>query len=425
VKPRCAAAFLVSWSVAASARADLADDVDKLAVAWRPAARVVVLPPRFPVAGETTAIVLPPWAASRAGNGCTTVAVVGAVSTTFALRLSSSDATSLIADSFLPSVAGTAQIVRCGPEREALAVIGLQMRSPHGVLETIVATSESPLIELRAVLPHRDPGTITAAPAAGPPPPPAALALRVAAVERFFAREDISGLRRRLAPTDANGTGQILLDLSPGCHHLFVLAAPSKNADTVQDVDAELVWANGSVGSSDRTDSPDAALLACTGERRLGVLSYGGAAVEAPVFVLHGKKELPQGLPPGIGPDARGRMAKALVERHLVLPSRQPVYASLGVAGITELPIEVEPGRCYVAMATPIQGETKLLALNAEAGTRRTRAHTDEADAALVSTFCVGAVDRGKLEVEAHGIDLVWLSALWPTARLGLGSETP
>lgn len=425
MKPSSVAAFLVSWSVAAPARADLAEDVDKLAAAWRPGGRVAVLPPRFPIAGETTAIVLPPSAATGSGSGCTTVAVVGAVSTTFALRLASSDETGGVMDSFLPSVAGTAQVVRCGPERAALSVIGLQMRSPHGVLETIIATSESPLIELRTVLPHRDPGTLMAAPAAGPPPPPASLDSRVGAVERFFAREDITGVRRRLAPTDANGSGQLLLDLSPGCHHLFVLGAPPRGGDVAQDVDAELVWANGSVGASDRTDSPDAALLACTGERRLGVLSYGGAAAEKPVFVLHGKKDLPEGLPAGIGPDAQGRMAKALVERHLVLPSRQPVYASLGVAGITELPIEVEPGRCYVAMAAPIQGEMKLLALNAEAGTRRTRAHTDETDAALVSTFCVGAVDRGKLEVEAHGIDLVWLSALWPTARLELGSETP
>jgi hypothetical protein len=420
-----AAAFLISWGVAAPARADLADDVDKLAAAWRPSAEVVVLPPRFPIAGDTMTIVLPPGAATGAGNRCTTLAIVGAVSTTFALRLASPESTPVVADSFLPSAAGAVHLVRCGPERQALGVLGLQMRSPHGVVETVVATSERPLIELRTVLPHRDPGAGVAAPAPGPPPPPAALVSRVAAVERFFAREGITAARKRLAPTDASGLGQLLLDLSPGCHHLFVLAMPPEGADTAQDVDAELVWANGNVGASDRTDSPDAALLACTGERRLGVLSYGGGLGKMPVFVLHGKRGLPEGLPTGLGPDARGRMAKALVERHVALPGRPPVYASLGVAGLTELPVEVEPGQCYLAMAAPIQGEAKLLSFNTEAGIRRTRAHTDEPDAALVSSFCAGAVDRAKLEVEAHGIDLVWLSALWPTARLPLGSETP
>jgi hypothetical protein len=377
------------------------------------------------MAGETMVLVLPQEAANGIGNGCTTVAVIGAASTTFAVRLSSPDPTNLVTESFLPSVAGAVHLVRCGMERQALGVLGVQMRSPHGVLETVVATSDRPPLELRSVLPHRDPGTAIASPTAGPPPPPAALASRVGAIERFFAKEEIPGVRRRLAPTDAGGMGQIVLDLSPGCHHFFVLAAPPEGVDTAQDVDAELVWANGSVGATDRTDSPDAALLACTGERRLGVLSYGGGTAKMPVFVLHGKKDLPEGLPPGLGPDARARMGKALLERHVALPSRQPVYSSLGVAGITELPIEVEPGRCYLAVAAPIQGEMKLMALNAEAGTRRTRAHTDESDVALVASFCVGAVDRAKLEVEAHGIDIVWLAALWPTARQELGGESP
>jgi hypothetical protein len=418
-------AFLVGWGVVAPARADLAEDVDKLAAAWRTSAQVVVQPPRFPIAGDTMTIVLPPGSAGGVEGACTTVAVVGAVSTTFALKLASPEPTSLVVESFLPSVAGAVHLVRCGRERRALGVLGLQMRSPHGVVETIVATSERPLVELRTVLPHRDPGAVVAAPAPGPPPPPAVLASRVGAVERYFAREDIAGVRKRLAPTDANGSGQLLLDLSPGCHHLFVLAAPPDGVEIAQDVDAELIWANGNVGASDRTDSPDAALLACTGERRLGVLSYGGGAGKMPVFVLHGRRELPEGLPGGVGPDARGRMAKALIERHVALPARQPVYTSLGIAGLTELPVEVEPGQCYLAMTAPIQGEAKVLSVNTEAGTRRTRAHTDESDVALVSSFCAGAVTRAKLEIEAHGIDLVWLAALWPTARLRLGSQTP
>lgn len=419
------ATFLVTSSIAAPVHADLSDDVDKLASAWASGAHVTVLPPRFPIPGEAATIVLPPEALSHPVNGCTTVAVIGAVSTTFALRLSSADGATPTAESFLPSTAGAVHIVRCGDERKGIGVLGIQMRSPHAVIETLVATSERPPLDLRTVLPHRDPGTVAGAPGAGPAPPPSPTAARIEAVVRFFSREGITDIERRLAPTDATGAGQILLELSPGCHHVFVLSVSAEGGDVAQDVDAELVWANGSVGASDRTDSPDATLLACTGERRLGVLSYAGSSPGAPVLVLQGKTELPTGLPPGIGPDARARMAKALVDRHAALPTTQPVYTSLGVAGITEMPIEVEPGQCYLAMATPIQGEMKLLSLDTEAGTRRSRAHTDEPDAALVSSFCVGATGRAKLELEAHGLDVIWLSALWPTSRRRLGEEDP
>jgi hypothetical protein len=419
-----AAAFLLVSSFAAPLRADLTDDADKLAAAWSRGGHVTVLTPRFPVPGETTLIALPPDATTGDGDGCTTVAVLGAASTTFAVRISGPDSTIASADSFLPSVAGAVHLVRCGAERRSLGIFGLQMRSPHGVIETVVATSERPLIELRTVLPHRDPGAVPPATGPGPPPPPAALDARIDAIERIFSRDGVSDENRRLGPTDASGSGQVVLDLPSGCHRLFVLSVSPGGADMPIDIDADLIWANGAIAASDRTDSPDASLLACTGERRLAVLAYGGSASRVPVMVFQGRTEIPRGLPPAIGPDAQGRMAKALFERHVALPSGQPIYASLGVSGLTELPIEVEPGRCYVAMVSPIQGETKLLALDAEAGARYSRAHSDDADSALVAAFCAGGVDRGKLEVEAHGRELVWIAALWSTAQTKLG-EAP
>ena len=50
----------------------------------------------------------------------------------------------------------------------------------HGVIETVIATSERPPVELRAVLPHRDPGSIPTPPGAGPPPLRGQLAARAA-----------------------------------------------------------------------------------------------------------------------------------------------------------------------------------------------------------------------------------------------------
>lgn len=419
---RSAPVFFAAFH-AALARAELADDVDELKAAWSHDGHVTVLSPRFPVPGEMTLLALPPDAVAP-GDGCTTVAVLGATSTTFALRLGGDDAALPQTESFLPSVAGAVHLVKCGADRAHLDLVGFQMRSPHGVLETLVVTSKRPPIELRAVLPHRDPGAVQSPPGAGPPPAPAPLETRIAAVERSFSAENAVETSRRLAPTDATGAGQILLDLAPGCHRISVLAVAPEGADVPVDVDAELAWANGTVDASDRTDSPDAALLTCTGERRLGVLAYGGSAPKIPVLVVHGRSDLPKGLPPGVGPGALARMARALAERHVSLPNAQPAYASLGVTGLTELPIEVEPGECYVAMTVPIQGDAKLLTLGWEAAMQRTRVHSDDGNAAMAS-FCAGASERAKLEVEVHGREVVWLTALWPVASRRLGEDAP
>lgn len=422
---RFSAALLATFTSSAPLRAELADDADAIAAAWAPAAHVERLAPRFAVAGEPLVIALPPDATDSRRDGCTTVAVLGAVSTTFAALLADFDHGKLQAESFLPSVAGAVHVVRCGAERAHLDTIGIQMRSPHAVLETVVATSVRPLVDLRAVLGHRDPGAVLSLPGPGPAPPPGPIEGRARAVERAFARDGATEITPRLAPTDATGSGQILLDLAPGCHRIAVLSTSRGRGDVAPDVDAELAWANGRVAAEDRTDSPDAALLACTGEHRLGVLAYGGSVPREPVMILQSRTELPEGLSRSVGPDGLGRMARVVAEYHVGLPATQPVYSSLGVAGITELPVEVEPGQCYVAIVSAIQSETRLLSLDVETGATKTRAHTDDPDDAVLVSFCAGAVERARFDVEAHGKDVVWVFALWPTARLRLGEETP
>ena len=418
------AAFLVISSFAAPIRAELSDDVDALRSAWSANAHVTVLPPHFGIAGEPLLIALPQWAIDTRRDGCTTVGVMGAVSTTFAVVIGE-DETQSPADSYLPSVAGAAHIVRCGDERARLGLLGIQLRSPHGVLETIVATSSRPLVELRTVLGHRDPGTIPVPAPPSPPPAPAPTESRAEAIERTFSRDGATEVVPRLAPTDGAGSGQILLDFAPGCHRFAILSTVPPTPSGAPDVDAEIAWANGQVAAQDRTDSPDAALVACTGERRLGVLAYRGGPARTPVIVLEGRSPLPDGLPASVGPDALGRFAKVLAEYHVALPGNQPIYSSLGVAGITELPVETEPGQCYVAMVSPIQGEAKLLSLRAEAGSLASATHTDESDSAVLLSFCARAAERARLDVEAHGKELVWIAVLWPVARLRLGEEAP
>ena len=138
-----------------------------------------------------------------------------------------------------------------------------------------------------------------------------------------------------------------MLDFEPGCHRVAILAInpndPHDRAD-VHDVDAELAWVSGEVASVNRTDSPDATLTACTGARQLAIVAFAGAAPRGTVLLLEGHTPLPDGVPEEWGRLARARIARALLDRRAPSPVTPPVYTSLGVAGVTVLPVEVEPG---------------------------------------------------------------------------------
>jgi hypothetical protein len=240
-----------------------------------------------------------------------------------------------------------------------------------------------------------------------------------------LAREEATNVERRAAQADAAGNGRLLMELAAGCHRLTVFATPADpRDDRFLDVDAELGWASGGVTSVDRTDSPDAALTACTPERELGILSFAGAAKGGSVVVVHSRTDLPAAVPERWG-IARARVARALVERRIPSPPSPPTYESLGVAGITVLPVELEPGRCYLAAVALLQGSIKLLALNASAGGAASLAHVDSTDTAAVVTFCAGTVQRGRLDVEVHGASPIWIAGLWPVGERRLGEEEP
>jgi hypothetical protein len=191
------------------------------------------------------------------------------------------------------------------------------------------------------------------------------------------------------------------------------------------DVDAQLAWASGEVAASDKTESPDAVLTACTAERTIGILAFAGSSDGAPVMLVHGTRALPKGLPERWGPVPRARAARSLLERRIPGPESPPVYQSLGVSGMTSLPIEVERGQCYLAVLAPVQGSAKLVSLSATSGARHSLAHAGEPDAAVAVTFCAGNTGRGALDTEVHGNGVVWVAALFPMARVRLGEEAP
>ena len=414
---------LVAALGSAPLRAGLASDADTVATRFAQSATVTRLAPRLSGAGAPTALTLPLETTFASGSGCTTVVLLGAVSTAFIVSAPGEDGDGGHGDQIVGSVVGLAQIARCGPERTDLAALSIEARSPHAVLEILLATSAAPLPDARTLLPHRDPGNVPPLSRPGPPPNPGPAATRLQRLEIRLSREEATDVERRTVPADQEGSGRLLMELAPGCHRLTVFALPSGPRDeSFHDIDAELGWASGGVTSVDRTDSPDAALMACAEERELGILSFAGAARSGSVLVVHSRTALPPAVPERWGV-ARARVARALLERRIPAPGSPPIYESLGVAGITALPVELEPGRCYLAAVAALQGNVKLLALNASAGGPASLAHVDSTDTAAVVTFCAGPVLRGRLDVEAHGASPIWIAGLWPMGDRRLGEE--
>lgn len=412
---------LVAALGSAPLQAGLASDADTVATRFAGAAAVTRLAPRLYGAGSPTALTLPLETTFASGPGCTTVVLLGAVSTAFIVSAPGDDGDN--GDRIVGSVVGLAQIARCGPERTDLAALSIEARSPHAVLEILLATSAAPLPDARTLLPHRDPGNVPPLSRPGPPPNPGLAANRIQRLESRLSREEGTDVERRTVQADPEGSGRLLMELAPGCHRLTVFALPAGPRDeSFHDIDAELGWASGGVTSVDRTDSPDAALMACAEERELGILSFAGAARSGSVLVVHSRTALPTAVPERWGV-ARARIARSLLERRIPAPGSPPIYESLGVAGITTLPVELEPGRCYLAAVAALQGNVKLLALNASAGGPSSLAHVDSTDAAAVVTFCAGTIQRGRLDIEAHGASPIWIAGLWPLGERRLGEE--
>jgi hypothetical protein len=423
-----AVALLVAVGLSNTTNAELAHDVDLVLAELRHVAIALPIAPKFYSSGGVTPVALPASAWEGAAPGCTTALILGATSTSFALRLpapgSDDDQPE---DDVVPSVAGIATVARCGIDRAAFSELVLEMRSPHGVIEGVIAESSGPLQNLRALLPHRDPGAVAEAARPGPPPIAAPLLDRSSAVERRLREAHAVDLERRLAPTDQSGSGHILLTLEPGCHLIAALgmSAPTDELSP-HDIDAELTWVSGGTAAVDRTESPDATLMVCNGSRQAAMLSFAGSPPEVPVLILRGRIALPPSIPERFGEEPRARIAKTLIERHIAVPQGRPTYESFGVGGITDLPLEVVPGECYLAAVAPLQDGAKLVSLAITEGAFHSASHTDDGSDAAIVTWCAGAAERATLEVELHGATPpLWIAAVWPSGRHEFGEDLP
>jgi hypothetical protein len=305
-----------------------------------------------------------------------------------------------------------------------LAALVLEMRSPRGVLETLLSTAPAGAPKLIEILRARDPGVELGLGEPGELPAPPALNQRMQRLAARARREGALGFQRDdwQAGEDGSGTGP--LQLTAGCHELTLLAETvPASAGVAVDLDLELVDAeSGARVAIDRGDDADATVSYCNGETAAFELRFVGAAPSAALTLAHARWDLPAGLPSSWGPEARAAFARLARSAHFQ-PRSQPIYQSLGVQGGTMLPLEVEPDACYTALLAPLRGEVQALSLSAYARMPGQLARgASDTEGGSVS-FCARGATRATLEVDGEGTSLAWLLAVWETGRAPLESE--
>src|SRR5262249_36227504 len=149
--------------------------------------------------------------------------------------------------------------------------------------------------------------------------------------------------------------------------------------------------ADGRLLARDRADVPDARLDVCVGETTVVELPFTGASGAVNVTLSDAHWPLPARLPTACGARATAGFASALLRRHPPDPKEAPIIETIGVQGVTQVPVELTPGQCYLAAAALIRGDARAIRLSTRVGDR---AHhddvTDRPESAALA-FCAGA----------------------------------
>jgi hypothetical protein len=417
-------AILGAMTAAATGRADLAEDASRLASAWQRSGKVTRQKVRFVERGSPALIfsTLDAPAAKRAP--CVTVAIIGPNSTHFVVRALGVMPLGASGDGSFASLAGLAQITRCGRLRSSLSALLLEMRSPRAVVETLVVESEKPPPQAVEILPQRDPGPIEPFSAVEIQATPAPLAARVELALARLRRDGGQGVTSEALAARPEGASSVVRTLSPGCHRLELLTEPSSSAGARTQLEVEPeVDAAARLVSTEPGDGLSSALTVCAAAESQLRLAYRGAP-SSPVRLLAARWPLPDGLPEVWGALARAQVA-AILFRHHAKVSGFPVDQGLGIQGPTLLPLRVEPGACYVAVVAGIAGRSAGFSLAASApGVSAHNRSGEENDGTLVS-FCARAGTEALLEADSRGYGVAWIYALFQTGKLAVGAELP
>jgi hypothetical protein len=438
-RARGATAGLALLAFAAPAGADLPGDAERLARLWTlRGARVERLAPMFLEHGRSRAIIVPSEPAAQAiatgavdpGAGCVTLAFVSVRTAEFLvgpetpptspeahLRLHLPFVTrgAHDRDRRVHSAGGAAIVSRCGAGRAELGRVNLEMLSSRGAVEIVVARSDRPLGELREILPERASGPVAPRGDAGGPIEPGPLAERIARADRRARTDGAAQITRAAVRADPSGAGQFAVRMTEGCHRVEVMAeVPVAVPRRATDVDAEAHEPGGRLLARDHADVPDARLDFCLGEAGAVQVPFAGASGPALVTLSDARWAMPARVPTRWGARARGGLAAALFRRHAADPTEDPVVESLGVSGLTTIPIEVQPGRCYFAAVSLIRGDARSIRLAATIGDRVVHDDVIDRPEGAGVAFCARAEATATIDADVRGNSPWWVLAIWP-----------
>jgi hypothetical protein len=383
--------------------------------------------------GETLTLMVPPTreqdaerGSERSNRACQTVALIGARGLSFRAYVGGAGAGDS-AEEHVSSVAGVVDLTSCGSP--PFRLVRVKSDGGRGALETVVAASAEPLAGSSQILLERNSGVLPPSPEPGPLPPLPAPQKRADVAEARARREGAAPLPRAewVAGLDGKGEGRVVLEA--GCHtvELFapdlrppphgarpsILQSPARWSRL--DLDATMRDEDGQPLAHDHTSAPDARLDVCVGEATVTTVLFEGAPA-SPVVVTHASLPLPRHLPVTWGREMQARMALALLPRHVKMLDEDAVLLVSGASGLTPIPIEVEPGGCYVVVAAFEHGRARGLGLRVELGARESVDERGTNDEGSAVAFCARDRDRARIEVEARSTGVSWGLALFRVA---------
>jgi hypothetical protein len=242
-------------------------------------------------------------------------------------------------------------------------------------------------------------------------------------VQRWESRARAQGaaqIESQLLRTSSERIPIISLRFGSGCHRVSALSLATSSGAGARDLD---LFVRGEPGSEltrhDQSENTDAEIELCVASPRQVDVGVLGLPPGDPAVLQHALFALPEGLPQGWGSDVQARFAEAFLRRRFRGSSRGPIHESLGIAGRTVVPLELEVQTCYVAAAAVLQGSPKALLLDAALEDGAGSVDSTSTEPALALAFCTGHAGSVRLRVEAAGPSLAWLLALWRVGRLG------
>jgi hypothetical protein len=407
------AAMVGAWPREARCE-DLRATAARVAEAWRDAGAWVGRDePHFLHEGETVTIAVP-WGPEQP---CMTIALIGARGLGFHAGVGDAGEDDS-ADTRVSSVAGRLEVTSCNAP--AFRFLRVKSDAGRGALETVVARSPSRLPELPSILLERTGGDLPAAPEPGrlPPTPEKRADVAEARARRDGAKT--SPREEWSAGPDGKGEGRVVLEA--GCHRVELFAPETRPLHSLParaprlDLDATMRDEEGELLAHDHTSAPDARIDMCVGEATTTIVLFEGASAGGPVVTTHASSPLPEHLPLTWGRETRARMASALLPRHVGLLENEAVLLAQGASGLTPIPMTIEPGACYVAVAAMERGHARGVGLRVLVGTRESVDERGINDEASAVAFCARDRERARVEVEARSSGVSWGLAVFRVA---------